>query len=140
MVKEIELTDTPSLDVWLAQTVLKNRQIPRRAWLIWRGKMDVYIRVTARVFDHGNERMCCIDIANVLTIESYRGQGLFWALIEHIKASYPHEYIVIESIHNKRLLSSLLNKQAELLPSDFSKTSVFLRPISEPIKCSFSRL
>ena len=65
----------------------------------------VYVRKSKRLHPKIKIMIDCFDIAN---IEIYnKGDGTFKAYIEYLDTHYPNMNILVENVHNERLLSHL---------------------------------
>jgi len=116
------------------------------AWVVHDG-MDLYVRRAGHLIHtepyqrgepylRGNMRHT-LDIANMNSPESQRGQGKFWSLLDWLDLSPPPEFdgLYLENVLNVRLAASLRKRAGVLeIPTVFGAEGIpcFYRPWGSP--------
>lgn len=102
----------------------------RNAW-IKDGDFSIYIRRSHRV-DENDSLVQYLDLANIENSKAkLRGKGAFWSLLERAKklvlADPKLIGILVESIQNKKLVTSLLAHGFTKLPHQGGTVTVILK-------------
>ncbi len=100
----------------------------RNAWVKFR-HMDIYVRRGQRMID--GQRLHVIDLANMETVDRFRGQGTLWDLVDLLRQDPEFEGLYVENVLNPQLDESLRERKWIQVASDGFSSSYYMKTCVE---------